>query len=780
MIFFDSETLSLTGPAVIIQYATDDGPICIHDVWTNPIVDTMKLIDRLVSEPIVGFNLAFDWFQICKLYTMLSQFDDWSLYPSEHIDQCAIFEEKGRFGPCLKPKSCLDLMLVARRGPYQSTMDREPILIKRVPVAIAHNLARELDVRVPLNRVYFAKKSNPDIHWQVVDIFDDVGEVVSDLKNIVLRFAPSSGLKALAQDALGIDTEKIKLFSSVEIDPKFLPVEFGFAPYAMAIGKPGKWNGAWPEVISHHINHWGYNSRAREYASDDVKYTRMLYHYFKEPAFDDPDSVLACMVAACRWRGYALDSRRIKVMRYLDVRKLKKLRTVFYANNPQINLKDIKAPPPEKCKAYLYEVMSETERLVVRGSTKGMILEEISKWKEDKICEVCKGQGCLACEDGLIHSDAMHPAAVRADEILQMRHIKKEIELYDKLIFAGRFHASLNVIGTLSSRMSGADGLNPQGIKSAEEVRKCFTLADGNLPILCGGDYDGQEITIADAAYGDPVLHAKLVAGLKIHPLFGMKLFKPMTYDEIMATKGKPGAEDKYKRSKNGVFAMLYGGEDYTLISRVGVTQEQATAAYQEWISEYKVWGQKRKEIFERFCSMRQSGGIGTKVEWAEPDDYIESLFGFRRYFTLENRICKALFDLAEKPPKEWTMIRGMVTRRDREQSNCGATRSALFAAAFAIQSGNMRAAANHVIQSSGATCTKGAEVALWKLQPSGVSEWKVQPLNVHDEIDAPVADQETALETKRIIDEYNESLKSVIPLILMKWKIGLKSWANK
>ena len=37
---------------------------------------------------------------------------------------------------------------------------------------------------------------------------------------------------------------------------------------------------------------------------------------------------------------------------------------------------------------------------------------------------------------------------------------------------------------------------------------------------------------------------------------------------------------------------------------------------------------------------MTQPGGIGTKVVWKDPADYAETMLGFRRYFTLENRIC--------------------------------------------------------------------------------------------------------------------------------------------
>ena len=60
-----------------------------------------------------------------------------------------------------------------------------------------------------------------------------------------------------------------------------------------------------------------------------------------------------------------------------------------------------------------------------------------------------------------------------------MKIAAKEVELYKKLLLAGKFHASFVVIGTLSSRMAGADGLNPQGIKHAKDVRKMFPLVLG-------------------------------------------------------------------------------------------------------------------------------------------------------------------------------------------------------------------------------------------------------------------------------------------------------------
>src|SRR5205823_8079871 len=107
----------------------------------------------------------------------------------------------------------------------------------------------------------------------------------------------------------------------------------------------------------------------------------------------------------------------------------------------------------------------------------------------------------------------------------------------------------------------------------------------------------------------------------------------------------------KYTRSKSAVFAKLYGGEAYTLQDRLGVPIEVAQDASDRFARRYPGVARAQERITAMFCTLRQPGGLGTKIEWHEPADYIESMFGFRRYFTLENRIARALFDLAQKPP---------------------------------------------------------------------------------------------------------------------------------
>jgi len=783
-LIYDTETCGLHGMAVLIQYAFDDGPINLHSVWTEPAIDTLNLIESFMDHTNIGFNLAFDHFHLTKLYTTLSLLSNCHAYPEDCIDEIARLEPIARDGQCLKPYNAMDLMLHARQGPFQSTMARSDIRIKKVPTIIAFEVRDELERIVKLDDIYFAnRKDKLAPRWGVYDI-----DGTDEFKDIVLKFKASSALKNLAIHALNIPPDQVLRFGDIEVDKKAYPIELGYAPFALAISSPEKdWKAkvkksggwrkgyAWPGVIHRHISHWTHNRLARKYAEDDVTYTRGLWHFFGEPEPGDVNSELACMVAACRWRGYRIDVEKFQALR-------------------KVSGKVAESAPrsPAKSKIYIQSQMNEIEALAFEGegTTKKTVLEEIATWEGGD-----------------------HPAAKRASEVLDARQAKSEVDLFDKLIKAGRLHANFHVIGTLSSRMSGGGiGLNTQGIKRAKAIRSCFPLADNN-DVLVGGDFISFEVVLADAVYNDPVLRHDLTEKhpcldcnqtgwveatekddpkyiidgkvqcpvcegekeyvKKIHALFGMHVYPGMTYEEIVKDK------EKYTRSKSAVFAMLYGGEAFTLKTRLGVDIEVAEKAYQRFTKKYTKVGEGRKRYNDMFCSMRQTGGIGTAIKWQDPHDYIESIFGFRRYFTLENSIGKTLFNLASKPPKHWKAYKGTVIRRDREQSFSGACMSALYAATFALQASNMRAAGNHVIQSSGAHITKLVQKNIWDLQPSGAGPWKVQPMNIHDEIMCPTA-PDTVDKVTRVVSDTVESFRAKVPLIGIDWGNNLVSWAEK
>ncbi|KKL57079.1 hypothetical protein LCGC14_2238950, partial [marine sediment metagenome] len=152
MITLDSETCGYHGVMVLLQYAVDDGEIKLYNVWKNPIHETLTLLEWIASQEVCMFNAAFDWFHVSKIHAMFSMFPDHDAIPEDHIEELAILEKQARFSKfCIKPKACIDLMLHARKGPYQSLMERNDIRIRRVPTRLAEPLQRELEKRVELD-----------------------------------------------------------------------------------------------------------------------------------------------------------------------------------------------------------------------------------------------------------------------------------------------------------------------------------------------------------------------------------------------------------------------------------------------------------------------------------------------------------------------------------------------------------------------------------------------------------------------------------------------------
>lgn len=816
----DTETCGLYGMIVLIQYSLGDGEIVLYSPWEKPVRETIELIERFANNPggIVLFNATFDFFHLYKMWCtwkLLAEIDDVSL-PEDNVDLIIELEEQARDYPyCLKPVKVLDLFLHARKTVYQSTMDRKDVIIRKVPSQIAWMVANELEKRVPFKEIYFARrKDKHQPKWQVQDRKDTWGDYDPDWKNIVVRFKPSSALKALAVD-IGLAKED-EVLKFGDISPKLHPVEFGYAPFAKAAIKIKlkdkskqrkrhhfKYKCTWPDRLRHHIIHWGHHELARKYATLDIVYTRGLLEYFKYPELGDDDSELACQVACCRWRGYRLDLEGIKIQRQRALDR----KWVMIINQSGIEEKIEIPTAPSTVKKYILDACDETEKLaILPNDTKKITLENLAKeWMLP--CMECNAYTtgieptgwCPGCKGTRF---IKHEASKRAQQILDSRKAGKEIELYDKLLAAGRLHASFKIIGTLSSRMSGADGLNPQAIKKTNEVKSKFLLAWFGY-ILVGGDFAAFEVTIADAVYADLTLRKDLLTcenckddmvfdakkadylcktcgkskGQKIHALFGTCLFPPMTYDEIKATDGTD--DDKYTRAKSGIFTKIYGGGASSMVEKLGVTLEAAEEGCRLFDRKYPGVARAQEKVNDMFGSMKQPGGLRTEVIWHTPAEKIETLFGFARYYTLENRICKALFDLAGNMPKAMKELKMKVTRTDRQQEVHGAARSAIYAAAFNVQSFNKRSATNHVIQGSGAQATKKVQRRIWDIQPVGIHEWIVQPMNIHDSIMTPVK-PEYVSKVEKIVFDTVEEIRPTIPLIKMPWESYLGDWADK
>jgi DNA polymerase I-like protein with 3'-5' exonuclease and polymerase domains len=236
-----------------------------------------------------------------------------------------------------------------------------------------------------------------------------------------------------------------------------------------------------------------------------------------------------------------------------------------------------------------------------------------------------------------------------------------------------------------------------------------------------------------------------------------------------------------YTRGKQAVFATLYGGDANTINKKLSIKKKIAEQAFDGFQKEYPGIKRTRDQIAEDFQALKQHGEVGSgHISYKEPAEYVETFLGFRRYFTLENRIAKALYDLARNVPAAWRSLSFTVVRRDRDQTPAGAVSSALYGAAFQIQASTIRAANNHLIQSPGAMITKALQRRIWDLQPHGVHDWYVAPMNVHDEV-LSVTHPDYVEEVTKVTVEVVESFRDRVPLIGMDSRVrDMENWAGK
>lgn len=826
----DTETCGFHGVAITIQWAINDGPVNLHHIWKEPIIRTLRLIEDMVNNRVIFHNARYDWFHLSKIYNMFKQAAECFLNstPLEAytVDQWAEFEWESQFGPCLKPRACVDTLILASKSVDQSAiMASKPVWVRRVPVGLAEPLRFHLEERTKLPWILFAKRKRVDDDlWSISNCHDLEGNLDPSFKDLKLSFNPSQTLKHLA--AYLCDHKVEHKFEDIAFAE--MPAEEGFAPYVNLLSSSEReWlyddKPTWPALLEQHIDHWFTDADAQYYAEDDITMLRLLYKHFGSPN-EDEDSLVACQVASVRLRGFSVDlpGCRVQLERSMKIVGTAKLNT----------------GSPKEVVGFVSQAMDSVEQFILADGCDQKVIDVIKKnhtLKEletcpcceeadedeefddildlsddrgitiiDGVCQRCEGHGhvgptgecphctgsglteeideygdqekCKKCDGTGLSDDRKMPVVIRVEHIEMIRKHALRVKLFDKLLLAKRAYPDFNVIGTKSGRMSGAGGLNFQGIDHSDEVRCLFTLFDEGL-ILSAGDYSSQELAIAATTMNDQDLMRDMESGKSLHGLFGAELFDT-SYEDIVNNKN----DGRYNRAKSAVFLTLYGGTFETLARNCDVDVKQAEMAFNKMIQKYPMMGSTRKAMSERFSSIKQSAE-GQMAFKAPAKPYVESVFGFRRYFHTEYKVQKMIWEVVKNMPPEWQKITIKV-QRDRKNTNrlqtvCGAASSGLYGTCFSIQNGIVRAANNHVIQSTGRTLTVGMQAAVWGLQPQGIHPFVLTLMSIHDELAVVSEAQTVPLIEQEIEKKVSEQCKHV-PLTSIEWFTGNKSWAEK
>lgn len=742
MIFLDTESIGFYGPTVLIQYAKDDGDITLWPIFDKPVRETISLIESIVDDTVCGFNLVHDWFHISKTYNVLKELPQNTLInPLDYADVEKLDECHDKY--CLKPKSALDLLLYGKKTEFQSVLNQKDITIRRVPRVMVEQLVHDLFENIKIPEIYFSK-STIGYHWIIANLDKEGKETQeennSEFVNLKLRFNPSASLKSIMK-SLGHEVTELEDLDELDRLPNLKQIDCGWFPC----------NGEWTKVFARYIFAWRNNKKRLEYATNDVKYLRILYNHFGSPSAGDVDSLLACAVGSMYWKGFEIDKDNAR-------------NHYKYISNIINNFSKINFNSPLQVKKWLHEVASPLEQQVIKDTKSETLQTIIDDWPQSELTNRCKS-------------------------ILEVRRVDMEATFIERILTAGRMYVMTKVIGTKSNRMSGGaenyiksnGSINPQGIKKGSIIRGMIKLAKEPL-ILCGGDFDAFEVSIADAEYNDNGLRSDLLSGKKIHAIFGAEMYN-LTYEEVYNTKelNKNEPNGYYSRAKTGFFGTLYGAQKQKLAKSMQISEEEAAAGLERFFKKYPGVKVAQQKVINSLTCLTQPEGIGTRVIWKEPFRYVESFFGFKRHFDLEFSIIRALFDMASNPSEglKNNGSRIKVIRRDRTQTATGAVVSALYALAFNLNSAVIRAGINHRIQSPGGQATKLLQSKIWEIQPVGINDWYVMPLNIHDEIECPTLPV-VIEKVKIVVDNCVKELSKHIPLVKMEWKTNLKNWGEK
>lgn len=412
-----------------------------------------------------------------------------------------------------------------------------------------------------------------------------------------------------------------------------------------------QWKGLCPEVI--------------KYAADDVVY---LCDIMKSQLKDCKEkqcllgAKLECDVvpamAYLEWCGIKLDAEKWS-------NKMKKDKENLINATNALNDFIIKTPELKKFHYYENSLFDEFcgERVTINWDSPAQVVEVAKALGFDtKVQDKKTG----ADKDSVIEKHLKTQKGIN-DEFLDLYFKYQE---YSKVVSSfgqghldsinpvtGRIHTSYQQLGASSSRMSCGNSkgnsdldkykhlpkgscklLNMQQLPHDKETRSCFVAEKGNL--FCSCDYSAQEGRVQAEVYNEPVLIDMYTKGLDSHSV-NAKIFFKDELEGIPVEDVKKLRPDLRQAAKAPFFALSYGGSYTTLMTSLGISEEEAKSIVKNYENGYKATMDfaKRGSAFVRANGYIVINPIfGHKLYWYDHKEWLERQQSFTPEFWKEYR----------------------------------------------------------------------------------------------------------------------------------------------
>ena len=257
----------------------------------------------------------------------------------------------------------------------------------------------------------------------------------------------------------------------------------------------------------------------KKYALKDIEYLFTLNSFLGGCRENDND-VVGSVVAYTRYHGFELD--RDYLLSY--EKELQNSIDTLCSSLPDVDL----ASPVKKL-AYLHGLgLTEIRSTSSKSLTKALNSLEISK-------NLVDDGFCL----DLPNTDALKNTLETMRQYGALA--QRKTMCHNVLNFStGRLHPDLKVLGAASGRMAGTGGINVQGIpRENTGIRR-------GIKTTMGGDYGGQELSVAAYVYHDANMEADIKSKFDLH-LNILSPVSPWPYDEMVKIKKDVSHPDHYK-----------------------------------------------------------------------------------------------------------------------------------------------------------------------------------------------------------------------------------------